>query len=66
MIFTRSFGALRARQVYPGPRQQVIDVAEYERQRKAELAQHQAERAQRKAAKGTRSPRRRHFFLLNR
>ena len=64
MIFTRSFGALRARQTVL-PSQRVIDLVEYERQRKAERAQHQAERAQRKAAKGSRS-RRRHFLLLNR
>lgn len=60
MIFTRSFGALRARKTFL-PSQNVIDLAEYERQRKAELAQHQAERAQRRAAKGSRS-RPRHSF----
>ena len=49
MIFTRRFGALRARQTFPS--QHVIDVAEYETQRKADFEQ-------RVAAKATRSRRR--------
>jgi len=50
MIFTRRFGALSARREFPSLH--VIDVAEYEAQRKAELQQ-------RRAAK---SPRSRRFF----
>jgi hypothetical protein len=44
MIFTSRFGALRARPEFPSLH--VIDVAEYEAQRRAELQQ-------RKAAKST-------------
>ncbi len=50
MIFTRHFGALRARREFPSLH--VIDIAEYEAQRRAELQQ-------RRAAKSTRS---RRFF----
>jgi hypothetical protein len=48
MIFTDRFGALRARREFPSLH--VIDIAEFEAQRRAELQQ-------RRAAKSTRSRR---------
>lgn len=52
MIFTRRFGALQARPEFPSLH--VIDIAEYEAQRKAELQQRRAELQKRRAAKSTR------------
>ena len=52
MIFTRRFGALQARPEFPSLH--VIDIADYEAQRKAEVQQRKAELQHRRAAKPTR------------